>query len=68
MLRSKGHCWLASRPDVACTWSQAGPNLEIRPVARWADVRGVEPGQELVLIGVGLDHAAIREGLRAALA
>ena len=67
VLRSKGHCWLASRPDVAATWSQAGPNLEIRPVARWADVQGIEPGSELVFIGVGLDHAAIRARLKQAL-
>ncbi|GBG40042.1 cobalamin biosynthesis protein CobW [Mycobacterium montefiorense] len=50
LLRSKGFCWIASRPEVAAVWSQAGPNLMIEPAQYWvtADFR---PGQEIVFIG-----------------
>ncbi|RAS66922.1 G3E family GTPase [Lentzea atacamensis] len=54
VLRSKGFCHIASRPDVLAVWSQAGPNLTFEPgqllttpLAR----------QELVFIGVDLDVA-----------
>lgn len=58
LLRSKGFCWIASRPDIVATWSQAGPNLMIEPAQYWTapehdPLQG--PGQELVLIGVNLD-------------
>ncbi|AHI01996.1 GTP-binding protein [Kutzneria viridogrisea] len=54
LLRSKGFCWLASRPELAGLWSQAGPNLRLEPVARWAEFEGPR-GQEIAFIGVGLD-------------
>jgi G3E family GTPase len=55
LLRSKGFCWIASRPSVAAVWSQAGPNLVIEPAQYWttADFR---PGQEIVFIGLKLDR------------
>lgn len=55
LLRSKGFCWIASRPALAAVWSQAGPNLAIEPAQYWttADIR---PGQEIVFIGVKLDR------------
>ncbi len=53
VLRSKGFCWIASRPDVLAVWSQAGPNLTIEPGERLAP--DAAPGQELVFIGVDLD-------------
>ncbi|GLE53867.1 GTP-binding protein [Mycobacterium montefiorense] len=58
LLRSKGFCWIASRPEVAAVWSQAGPNLMIEPAQYWvtADFR---PGQEIVFIGVKLDRDRI---------
>jgi G3E family GTPase len=31
LLRSKGFCHIASRPDVLAVWSQAGPNLVLEP-------------------------------------
>ncbi len=54
VLRSKGFCWIASRPDVIAVWSQAGPNLTIEPGQRVQSPDEV-PGQELVFIGVDLD-------------
>ncbi|NLE78481.1 MAG: GTP-binding protein [Rhodococcus sp.] len=56
MLRSKGFCWVASRPDIAAVWSQAGPNLVIEPAQYW-HAADETPGQEIVFIGVRLDPA-----------
>jgi G3E family GTPase len=66
LLRSKGFCHIASRPDVLAVWSQAGPNLVLEPgQLLGADER--DPGQELVFIGVGLDPDEPRRRLDAAL-
>jgi G3E family GTPase len=35
ILRSKGTVWLATRPDVCGTWSQAGPWLRLEPAGWW---------------------------------
>ncbi|MGN7719846.1 GTP-binding protein [Chitinophaga sp. 22620] len=35
ILRSKGLCWLASRPDVALSWSQAGASLMADRAGVW---------------------------------
>ena len=35
LLRSKGYFWLASRYDIAATWSQAGGSAEFRPAGYW---------------------------------
>ncbi|MFC4126176.1 GTP-binding protein [Nocardia rhizosphaerae] len=66
MLRSKGFCWIASRPELAAIWSQAGPNLTFEPGAWWSSLE-VSAGQEIVFIGVRLDAAAVRRELDAAL-
>ncbi len=66
LLRSKGFCWLASRPDVAALWSQAGPNLTFEAAAYWTSLE-MPPGQELVFIGVRLNRPHIRDLLTAAL-
>lgn len=66
MLRSKGFCWIASRPELAAIWSQAGPNLTFEPGAWWSSLE-VPAGQEIVFIGVHLDKAAVRRALDAAL-
>ncbi|MFD6219428.1 GTP-binding protein [Nocardia asteroides] len=66
MLRSKGFCWIASRPELAAIWSQAGPNLTFEPGAWWSTLE-VPAGQEIVFIGVRLDAPAIRRELDAAL-
>jgi G3E family GTPase len=55
LLRSKGFCWIASRPDLAAIWSQAGPNLVIEPAQYWLTT-DIRPGQEIVFIGVKLDR------------
>ncbi|WP_040696679.1 GTP-binding protein [Nocardia vinacea] len=66
MLRSKGFCWLATRPALAAVWSQAGPNLTFEPAAWWTSLE-VPAGQEIVFIGVKLDLDHIRGLLDAAL-
>ncbi|MGW4530728.1 GTP-binding protein [Nocardia sp. NPDC004340] len=66
LLRSKGFFWLASRPDLAAIWSQAGPNLTFEPGAHW-DALDLAPGQEIVFIGVKLDRPHVRDLLTAAL-
>ncbi|WP_278261759.1 GTP-binding protein [Nocardia sp. AG03] len=66
MLRSKGFCWIASRPELAAIWSQAGPNLTFEPGAWWSALE-VPAGQEIVFIGVRLDAPAVRRALDAAL-
>lgn len=37
LLRSKGFCWIATRPDWIGLWSQAGKVLELSPQAVWWD-------------------------------
>lgn len=66
LLRSKGFCWIASRPNVAAIWSQAGPNLVIEPAQYWttADIR---PGQEIVFIGLRLDRDRVLSLMTSAL-
>lgn len=66
LLRSKGFCWIASRPDVAAVWSQAGPNLTIEPAQYWSTAE-FPPGQEIVFIGVKLDHQRVLGLMQSAL-
>ncbi len=66
LLRSKGFCWIASRPEIAAVWSQAGPNLTFEPAARWSALE-IAAGQEIVFIGVTLDRQSLRAALDAAL-
>lgn len=54
LVRSKGYCWIDSDLKVVQSWQQAGPNLQIRPAALWAQVE-TQPGSEVVLIGVDFD-------------
>ncbi len=35
VIRSKGFFWIASRPDIAATWSHAGSTCQIDPAGRW---------------------------------
>lgn len=89
VVRSKGYFWLASRPTMVGSWSQAGAVVRhelaglwwaavprdrwpqdgeglaaIR--ARWDDAVG-DAQQELVLIGIDMDEAALRAHLDACL-
>ncbi|WP_425004257.1 GTP-binding protein [Mycolicibacterium sp. S3B2] len=66
ILRSKGFCWIASRPAIAAIWSQAGPNLVIEPAQYWSST-DIAPGQEIVFIGVKLDRERVQELLSGAL-
>lgn len=82
VVRSKGYFWLASRPSMVGSWSQAGPVIRHElgglwwaavPRDRWpgdADSRAAiearwdpsvgDAQQELVLIGIQMDEAALR--------
>ncbi len=66
LLRSKGFFWLASRPEFAAVWSQAGPNLTFEPGGYWESLE-LPPGQEIVFIGVRLDRPHVRDLLNSAL-
>lgn len=35
MLRSKGLFWIASRPDQALLWNQAGKSVQAEPYGKW---------------------------------
>ncbi|MGW4100589.1 GTP-binding protein [Mycobacterium sp. NPDC004974] len=66
VLRSKGFCWIASRPTIAAIWSQAGPNLVIEPAQYWSGTE-IAPGQEIVFIGIKLDRDKVHRLLGGAL-
>ncbi len=66
VLRSKGFCWIASRPDLVAIWSQAGPNLAIEPAQYWSTA-AFPAGQEIVFIGVRLDHDRVLNLMESAL-
>ena len=89
VVRSKGYFWLANRPDIAASWSQAGSvarheaaglwwaavpksewprSDEERAVfeTSWDGVYG-DRHQELVLIGIEMDEATLRERFDACL-
>lgn len=57
VVRSRGHIWLADRPRDCVRWESAGANLAFGDPSRW---RGL-PGCSLVLTGVGVDAAVLRE-------
>ena len=66
LLRSKGFCWIASRPTIAAIWSQAGPNLVIEPAQYWSTT-DFAPSQEIVMIGVHLDRRRVSDLMESAL-
>ncbi|GAS87693.1 GTP-binding protein [Mycolicibacterium brisbanense] len=66
LLRSKGFCWIASRPSIAAIWSQAGPNLVIEPAQFWSRTE-LAPSQEIVFIGIRIDRDGLQALLRNAL-
>ncbi len=67
VVRAKGFCWLASRPDLLASWSMAGQSIAIDPSGFVADSPDDPPGQELVFIGIGMDRAALVQQLDDAL-
>ena len=89
VVRSKGYFWLASRPTMVGSWSQAGAVVRHEPAGLWwaavprerwpQDEEGLaairarwdaavgDAQQELVLIGIDMDEAALRARLDACL-
>lgn len=70
VLRSKGFFWLASRPNLAGSWSQAGGSCLIEPAGFWSamgedeeiitsEVAPLNGKQELVFIGIDMDEKNI---------
>ncbi len=70
VVRSKGFFWLASRPRLAGSWSQAGGSCRTEPAGFWAaqgedgtiissEVAPVTGKQELVFIGIDMDQDKI---------
>lgn len=66
LVRSKGHCWIADRLEIAQVWSQVGPNLSIQPAGEWART-DIAPSNEVVLIGVHFDADAALAAFEAAM-
>ncbi len=78
VVRSKGFFWLASRPRLAGSWSQAGGACRSEPAGYWtaqgsdgtlisSEAAAVKGKQELVLIGVGMDEHFLTQMLDACL-
>lgn len=74
VIRSKGFFWLASRPRLAGSWSQAGGSCRTEPAGFWAiagedgevissESRSVKGKQEIVLIGIRMDQTVLTEML-----
>lgn len=47
LLRGRGVAWVASRPEVALRWQQAGPTLFLEPAWSWLAGRPLEAWHEL---------------------
>jgi G3E family GTPase len=87
VVRSKGTCWIAGRPDRPIHYSQAGPSARVEARGRWIaslpepdrelyranrsdldwDESVGDRRTELVVIGRGVDEAALIERLDACL-
>lgn len=78
VIRSKGFFWLASRPSIAGSWSQAGGSCRTEPAGFWAmtgdegklltsAVDSVKGKQEIVLIGIEMNREKLTEMLDACL-
>jgi G3E family GTPase len=78
VVRSKGFFWLASRPRLAGSWSQAGGSCRSEPAGFWAargengalissEMAPVQGKQELVLIGLDMDKDRLTAMLDACL-
>lgn len=63
VLRSKGFVSIASRRGAVDAWSSAGDVMTLTRTPLRQGVRGAPIGQELVLLGLGLDVDRIRSAL-----
>lgn len=74
VIRSKGFFWLASRPRLAGSWSQAGGSCRTEPAGFWAaetddgtivssEAAPIRGKQEIVLIGIDMDRDALTQML-----
>lgn len=61
VIRSKGFFWLASRPELAGLWSQAGSMCKTELAGKWNP--DFKSQQELVLIGVNLQKEKLKKML-----
>lgn len=66
VVRSKGFFWIASHADAVGMWSQAGNIVNLEPYGYW-DLPYEKRKQQLVVIGVQLDHEKIKKVLDDAL-
>ncbi|MFP5020228.1 CobW family GTP-binding protein [Pseudonocardia phyllosphaerae] len=66
LLRSRGYCWIASRPELAGLWSQTGPHMALDPMTAWSAWDGPR-GHEIVFIGLGLTRDGVTRRLDPAL-
>ncbi|WP_254546330.1 CobW family GTP-binding protein [Halomarina pelagica] len=64
IVRAKGFCWLASRPEEVIGLNQAGPSLRVGPIGEWGED---DPVTRLVFIGSDLDPERRRTELDACL-
>ncbi|PSP99047.1 cobalamin biosynthesis protein CobW [Halobacteriales archaeon QS_5_70_17] len=64
IVRAKGFCWLASRPDEVVGLSQAGPSVRVGPIGEWGED---DPATRLVFIGRDLEEERLADELDACL-
>jgi G3E family GTPase len=64
IVRAKGFCWLASRPDEVVGLSQAGPSVRVGPIGEWGED---DPVTRLVFIGRDLEEGRLADELDACL-
>lgn len=68
VIRSKGFFWIATRPELAYQWSQAGPNVTYAPQGFWPPETAVaDRQQEIVVIGIEMDRVDLLQRFEACL-
>ncbi|WP_342527112.1 GTP-binding protein [Chryseomicrobium sp. FSL W7-1435] len=66
VVRAKGFLWIATRPKDAILLSQAGPAMTIEKIGYWEEDTDAHL-TELVLIGIKMEQAGIRQDLESCL-
>jgi len=70
VVRSSGFCRFATRPGITAHWEHVGSTISFTPVAHdqqlLPDDEPLALGQDLVLIGLDMQHEALRAALDAA--